>query len=104
MRLRLNKSRDMWLTTNAIIPIDDGKVKGRIIGSGGTSLRQINTETGALLMFCGEDGESRLCGVSVSTDMKLHISGQPEQVNAAMQRVQGILMGYREDMERGYKR
>eukprot|EP01056_Protomagalhaensia_sp_Gyna25_P004175 Protomagalhaensia_sp_Gyna_25__4174@NODE_378_length_3652_cov_249_470246_g289_i0_p1_GENE_NODE_378_length_3652_cov_249_470246_g289_i0NODE_378_length_3652_cov_249_470246_g289_i0_p1_ORF_typecomplete_len524_score78_37KH_1/PF00013_29/7_8e11KH_1/PF00013_29/24KH_1/PF00013_29/4_1e02KH_1/PF00013_29/4_1e06SLS/PF14611_6/5_1e09SLS/PF14611_6/4_8SLS/PF14611_6/2_9e03KH_2/PF07650_17/0_025KH_2/PF07650_17/0_38KH_4/PF13083_6/0_16KH_4/PF13083_6/5_9e02KH_4/PF13083_6/1_5KH_5/PF13184_6/2_3KH_5/PF13184_6/47CoiA/PF06054_1 len=51
---RLEKSLTDWTDTNCIIPLENPKIAGWIIGPGGENLRELQNQTGAIITADGE--------------------------------------------------
>eukprot|EP01054_Gregarina_sp_Poly1_P004070 Gregarina_sp_Poly_1__4069@NODE_2237_length_2427_cov_110_241102_g1414_i1_p1_GENE_NODE_2237_length_2427_cov_110_241102_g1414_i1NODE_2237_length_2427_cov_110_241102_g1414_i1_p1_ORF_typecomplete_len331_score32_59KH_1/PF00013_29/1_3e03KH_1/PF00013_29/5_6e07KH_2/PF07650_17/0_34_NODE_2237_length_2427_cov_110_241102_g1414_i19361928 len=58
---RLGKSLSDWKETNYIIPLENPRIAGWIIGPGGEKLRQLQNETGATISCDGEAPNSIQC-------------------------------------------
>eukprot|EP01053_Blabericola_migrator_P002245 Blabericola_migrator_1__2244@NODE_161_length_12469_cov_104_373811_g141_i0_p3_GENE_NODE_161_length_12469_cov_104_373811_g141_i0NODE_161_length_12469_cov_104_373811_g141_i0_p3_ORF_typecomplete_len491_score55_09KH_1/PF00013_29/4_6e12KH_1/PF00013_29/5_9KH_1/PF00013_29/79KH_1/PF00013_29/1_1e09SLS/PF14611_6/2_7e09SLS/PF14611_6/26SLS/PF14611_6/0_92KH_2/PF07650_17/8_1e05KH_2/PF07650_17/0_044KH_4/PF13083_6/0_014KH_4/PF13083_6/1_2e03KH_4/PF13083_6/7_4e03KH_4/PF13083_6/4MOEP19/PF16005_5/0_00045MOEP19/PF160 len=79
---RLDKSLTEWCSTNCIIPLENPKVAGWIIGPRGERLKQLQNDTGATISC---------------DDAKVHIKAVTEaEVEAARRAINGIIMSYNE--------
>eukprot|EP01055_Gregarina_sp_Pseudo9_P001198 Gregarina_sp_Pseudo_9__1197@NODE_178_length_3812_cov_31_438113_g164_i0_p1_GENE_NODE_178_length_3812_cov_31_438113_g164_i0NODE_178_length_3812_cov_31_438113_g164_i0_p1_ORF_typecomplete_len480_score42_09KH_1/PF00013_29/3_3e13KH_1/PF00013_29/81KH_1/PF00013_29/4_1e02KH_1/PF00013_29/8_9e10SLS/PF14611_6/9_5e05SLS/PF14611_6/4_6SLS/PF14611_6/0_29KH_2/PF07650_17/0_036KH_2/PF07650_17/1_3e04KH_2/PF07650_17/0_07KH_4/PF13083_6/0_024KH_4/PF13083_6/5_5e03KH_4/PF13083_6/6_7e03KH_4/PF13083_6/49KH_5/PF13184_6/1_6 len=77
---RLEKSLTDWKQTNFVIPLENPKIAGWIIGPGGEKLRQLQNETGATISC---------------DDALVHIKGASEvEVEAARRAVQNVIAAW----------